>query len=161
MRFTCPILLFLLALLCLIPAARALISVSTGNDPVPGEKGWPAGAVDIANLESRLGYWVGPPFGGGESHFEYRGCTAEFQRALDLLAKVDAPQRLVIVHEGPAASAFLEDKKDAKAKARYDWAFVVWDKATYDRLYKGKQSGFLARDPNFGKPLPPPRIDVY
>ena len=118
MRFTCPILLFLLALLCLVPAAQGLIEVSVGNDPVRGENGWPAGAIDVANLESRLGYWVGPPFGGGEYHFEYRGATLEFQRALDLLAKVDAPERLLVVHEGPATSTFLDDKKDAKAKAR-------------------------------------------
>jgi hypothetical protein len=149
----------LLILLSPLPA-RALIDVSLGNDPVQ-DSNWPPGCLEIANLERRLGYWVGPPLGGGEYHFEYRGETADFQQALDLLAKLDAPERLLVIHEGPALSTFLTEKNNDKTKARYDWGFVVWDKASYERLFQNKKSSFMARDPNFGKPMPGPQIDLY
>src|SRR5688572_6605650 len=153
--------LSVLALLITAPAAYALIEFSIGNDPVE-DQNWPAGSLDVANLESRIAFWVGPPFGGGHHNFIYRGDTAAFQAALDAFAKLDAAQRLLVVHEGPEELVFLKNRgeQDPKVDPRYDWSFSVWNREQYDRLYK-RDSIFLADDPNFGSPMPPPQMDVY
>src|SRR4051812_48319378 len=158
-------LLALLACVLTAPRAVAMIDVIEGNAPVEDHNGWPAGTLDVANLDNRLGYWVGPPFGGGEHHFEYKGDTDAFQRTLELFAKIESrePVRLV-VHEGPAESVFLTDgKKPDPKKARYDWSFTVWNPKSYAQLYNNPKLFIMADDPggNFGRPLAPPRIDVY
>jgi hypothetical protein len=152
-----------LALLLLLAShAGALIEFSVGNDPIT-DGGWPAGSLAVANLEERIAFWVGPPFGGGQHNFIYRGGTADFQQALDLFAKVDAPERILVVHEGPEELVFLKNDKDPKVDPRYDWSFTVWNREQYDRLYNDPGSVFLSRDPsgNFRKPVSPPLIDVY
>ena len=64
-----PGLVFTLGVAWLLPtAAYALIEVGYGNKPT-GNMGWPTGAEEVADLPSRLGYKVGPPFGGGEYYF--------------------------------------------------------------------------------------------
>lgn len=54
-----------LLLLSNIQFASALIIGGTGNKPVR-DAGWPRGAVDVANLKTRIAWWEGPPFGGGQ-----------------------------------------------------------------------------------------------
>ena len=161
-RVSCLASVAVLALLLTAPATLALIEFSIGNDPVD-DRGWPAGSLDLANLESRIALWVGPPFGGGQSNFVYRGDAAAFQRALDLFAKLEAPKRILIVHAGPEELVFLKNDEDPKVDARYDWSFTVWDPKVYDRLYNDPDSVFMARDPsgNFRKPVSPPQMDVY
>jgi hypothetical protein len=158
MASTCAVLVALFV----TQAANALITGAKGNQPVENH-GWPEGCVEVANLETRLGWWEGPPFGGGEYHFEYRGDVNSFQRALDLLAKVEAKERLLVVHDGSVESFWLKDEKDPKVDARYDWSFTVWNPKSYDQLYNNPTSTFSARDPrgHFRQPLPPPQIDVY
>src|SRR4051812_28727470 len=56
----------------LAPEAFALIRGGEGNTPVR-DPGWPAGAAAIFNAPSRIAWWEGPPFGGGQWHAEYRG----------------------------------------------------------------------------------------
>ena len=68
----------LLLLLLSATPAPALIMVGKGNAPV-ADSGWPAGALDVANLKTRVGWWEGPPFGGGEWTFLYRGDTAALE----------------------------------------------------------------------------------
>src|SRR5688500_4937145 len=85
-RRTC-VALTLLALLLAAPAAHALITYSLGNDPAQ-DGGWPAGSLEVANLESRVVTWEGP-MGDAAARFAYRGDAAAFQRALDLFAKID------------------------------------------------------------------------
>jgi hypothetical protein len=45
----------------------------------------------VANLKSRVGWWEGPPFGGGEWHFLYRGDQAAFEATLAAFAAIRAP----------------------------------------------------------------------
>src|SRR4051812_40304803 len=92
--------LALLILLLIASAAPALIMVHKGNDPTQ-DHNWPAGSLEVANLKTRVGFWEGPPFGGGQYCFEYRGDAAAFQAALDAFAKVKAPKLELYVHEGP------------------------------------------------------------
>lgn len=142
----------------------ALITGEHGNHPVQN-RGWPAGSVELANLESRLGYWEGPPFGGGEYHFLYR-CenTAEFNEALKTFAAINAKKLELIVHNGPEYSFWLKNDKEelSKAENRVDWTFTVWNPENWKRLYNSPRGYMLSSDhPNFKKPVAAPRVDVY
>ena len=164
----------LLTLVCLLLAsvpAQALISVGRGNAPVQ-DHNWRAGAVDVANLKSRVADWVGPSFGGGMWNFLYRGDTDAFNQALDVFAKVRAPSLELIVCDGPGESYVLgngkdpkfvrmRDDKDPKSDSRYDWDFTIWDVGSYYQLYGNPKSAFLSEAPDFRRPLPPPRMHVY
>ena len=144
-------------------SASALILVGRGNAPVTDD-GWPAGSLDLANLKTRVGWWEGPPFGGGQHNFLYRGDATAFQQSLDALAKIKAPRVELFIHDGgPAHTTFLKDDKDPKSDDRYDWSFTVWNPESWHHLYNSPGSYFSAQDPNggFGKDVEPPRMDVF
>lgn len=150
-------------LLVYASAAQALIITGKGNDPV-SDHNWPAGSLAVANLKTRVGWYEGPPFGGGQHAFQYRGGMADLQAALDLFARINAPELVLVVHEGPAESPFLKDDKDPKSHARYDWSFTVWNPESFNHLYNNPTSVFSAQDPggNFRRgAVEPPRLDVY
>lgn len=151
----------LLLLFVMAPAAQALITFSLGNDPVQ-DGGWPDGSLEVANLESRVVTWEGP-LGDAAARFAYRGDAAAFQRALDLFARIEAPKRVLVVHEGPGTLYFLKNEKDPKSDGRYDWSFVVVNPKEHARMYKDASPWLKARrgegvDPNVP---PPPTMEVY
>jgi len=154
-----------LCIVLMLPAAGfALITGTHGNRPVR-ERGWPAGTLDVANLESRLGYWEGPPFGGGEYHFLYR-CkdTSEFNEALKTFAATEAKKLELVVHNGPEYSFWLKDNKEELSKEdnRVDWTFTVWIPESWKRLYNSPRSYMLHSElSQFKKSVAPPRIDLY
>src|SRR2546430_16842013 len=125
-RCSCGRIALLATLIAISPLASALIMVGRGNAPVH-DNHWPAGALEVANLKSRVGWWEGPPFGGGQHCFLYRGDTATFQTALDLFAKIKSPELKLAVHEGPQHNQFLQEPKDRKSDDRVDWSFTVWN----------------------------------
>jgi len=150
-------------LVCLLLAsvpAQALIEVGWGNAPVR-DRNWRAGAVDVANLKSRVALWVGPPFGGGMWNFLYRSDTGAFNQALEAFARVRAPSLELIVCDGPGEHPFIRDDKGRGSNVRYDLDFVIWDVQNYYRLHGNPRSTFLAHAPDFRRPLPPPRIHVF
>lgn len=156
----------LLALVLAAATAHALITFSLGNDPVQ-DGGWPAGSLEVANLESRVATWEGP-LGDAAARFAYRGDAAAFQRALDLFAKIEAPKRLLVVHEGPATLPFLKDEKDPKSDGRYDWSFTVVNPEGHKRMHQDASPWLAARRAGRGgddsadpSVPPPPRIDVF
>ncbi|MDB5320273.1 MAG: hypothetical protein JWN40_1904 [Phycisphaerales bacterium] len=149
-----------LLLLLLTTPASAMIMVGKGNAPV-NDSGWPAGALAVANLKTRLGWWEGPPFGGGEWCFLYRGDTAALEEAIKNFAGIRAPALQLFLHEGPQNSQFLSDPSDPKADTHYDWSFTVWNPRSWHQLYNDPRSTFTADQPNFRKPVDPPRLDVY
>lgn len=64
------------------------------------------------------------------------------------------------VHDGFAVS-FASSGNGSSQTNKIDWTFTVWDPARWNNLYaSGNNTGF-SDDPNFGRSLPPPRIDVY
>jgi len=145
--------LALVVLACLAPLpASGLILSSRGNHPVP-DAGWPEGALAMANFESRIGWWEGPPFGGGESHFLFCGNTEGFKDALAVFAAIRAPALDLVIHDGPYEDGILKEK--------VDWAFTVWVPASWHRLYNNPKTTFGAGSPNFRRPVDPPRLDVY
>src|SRR6478735_279885 len=117
-------LLTLLFALLTLPAS-AMIMVGKGNTPV-ADAGWPQGAIDVANLKTRVGWYEGPPFGGGEWTFLYRGDAVTLNEALKILGAVRAPRVEVVLHDGPENCTFLADANDPKADTRYDFSFTVW-----------------------------------
>ncbi len=158
------------------PASHSLIGVHPGNDPMEHDPGFPTGSLAIANLESRLGFHEGPPFGGGEYHFSYQcKATEEFNKALELFNKIQVPNTvalfssfgkeirirkhnkplLLVVHDAPKETHGLDF--DGK---RVDWTFNVFVPASFHRLFNS-ESSFQADHPAYRQSVPPPRIDVY
>jgi hypothetical protein len=153
----------------------------TGDHPVKN-MGWPLGCEDVANLPGRLGYWVGPPFGGGQYHFDYR-CkdTAEFSMALETFAAIQVPMSLpgslagadervaaqadasalqLVVHDGPQHSSFFGRPGEGPEKLQVDWTFTVWRPESWHRTFSSPKAPF-SDHPNYRQPVPLPRIDVY
>ena len=158
------IVLIIFCLIFLFPkVGMSLIEVFHGNDPI-GDRGWASGSVEMANLATRTGYWIGPPFGGGEYHFLYR-CenTGEFNQALKTFAAIRANKLELVIHNGPEYSSWTSkgDNERAKEENRIDWTFTVWNPESWDRLLNNPRSFFLSDHPNFKKPVAAPRVDVY
>src|SRR5579862_3799896 len=86
-------------------AASALITSESGNRPI-SDPGWPDGALTLANLQSRVGWWEGPPFGGGEWQFLYRGDAQTFSNALATFAAIRALSLELVLHDGPETNQF-------------------------------------------------------
>jgi hypothetical protein len=160
-KFAHRALLLSVGVACLMPmAASALIMVGRGNDPVH-DAGWPQGALDVANLKSRVGWWEGPPFGGGQWQFLYRGDTAAFSEALAKFAAIRAPSLDLVIRDGPEENNFLKDSNKTNSETRVDWAFTAWVPANWHRLFNNPKSVFDSDHPNFRQPVDPPRLDVY
>ncbi|MFI5378814.1 MAG: collagen binding domain-containing protein [Tepidisphaerales bacterium] len=145
-------------------SAQALITGGMGNNPV-SDQNWRAGAIDVANLKTRVGWWEGPPFGGGQYEFLYRGDGAAFQQALDLFAKIRAPEVELYIHDGPHESFWLkidrQEKDKPKVDPRIDWTFIIWNAQSWYHLYNNPNSVFGSEDPNYRKSLAAPRMDLY
>jgi hypothetical protein len=149
-----------LLILLISSTSQALIMVGKGNEPVH-DAGWPAGAVDVANLKTRVGWYEGPPLGGGEWTFLYRGDAGDLNQALKTFSAIRAPALQVFIHDGPQNCTFLKDDKDPKADTHYDWSFGVWVPASWHHLYNDPRTTFLSDSENFRKPVAAPRIDIY
>jgi hypothetical protein len=114
-------------------ASPAFAVVTGGKDAPIKDRGFPNGSLPLANLKTRIAWWEGPPFGGGQYHFEYSGRTADLQRAIDLFAKVDSKRKQVVVSEGVQTSFWL-DIQDKEKKHAIDWQFVVWVPKNWQHL---------------------------
>lgn len=139
---------------------HALITGGEGNEPMQNRDGWPAGSVDVVNQQSRIAWWEGPPFGGGEWHFEYHGDEAALNEALKRLAAIKGQRARLVIYDGKAESFWL-GINDKKQKHPMEWTFVVWEKENYERLFGQGAGRFMARSPQYGQPLPPPELTVY
>src|SRR5437762_2260091 len=91
--------------------AFALIFGREGNDPIR-DPGWPAGAAAIVNVQSRIAYWVGPPFGGGQWHAECRGDAKALSAVLADFAKLDVKSKRVVLHDGTGHSFWLNKNNE-------------------------------------------------
>lgn len=139
--------------------AFALITGGTGNTPLR-DPGWPTGAAGVFNHTGRLAWWEGPPFGGGQWHAECRGDVRALSAVLAEFARIDVKSRRIVVHDGAGHSFWLAPNNEPEklAGAKIDWAFTVWQPATWEQLHK------LPVDLNPTDPrdtAPPAQIDVY
>src|SRR5947209_5939310 len=117
------------------PEAFALIVGGEGNTPVD-DPGWPAGAAAVFNVTSRIAWWEGPPFGGGQWHAECRGDAQALSAVLADFAKLDVKSKRVVLHDGVGRSFWLNPNNESakKAAAKMDWRFMVWQPANWQRL---------------------------
>jgi hypothetical protein len=166
--------LVLLIILCIVflfsESGICLITGERGSRPIE-DRGWPAGSTQVANLPSRLGYWEGPPFGGGEYHFLYR-CqnTDEFNEAMRTFANVQASKLELVVHNGPEYSFWLKEENEPLSAPdnRVDWTFTIWNPQNWNHLnntsrtiYRLPDSDIQKPVPRAKKPVPAPKVDVY
>jgi hypothetical protein len=133
--------------------AQGLILTGTGNEPV-WDPGWQAGALAVANLKTRVAWTEGPPFGGGQWTFFYRGGNDELQATLNAFSTVTAEQREVILHDGRGANRLVQDDG-------FDWSFTIWVRQSWERLFNNPGRSFATDHPDVGKPFPAPRLDVW
>jgi len=133
-----------------------------GNAPVK-DQNWRVGAVDVANLKSRLAYWHGPT---SETQFLYRGNTEAFAEAIRLFSLIRAPELELYVHDGPHEEWSLKpssnetDPEARKRDPRVDWTFLIHDAQEWYR-WNNDPEALIDRSPNYRKPLAAPRMDVY
>ena len=159
---TCLVLLLAAAMAAVIaPNAFALIMGGEGNTPI-GDPGWPKGAAVIFNTKSRIAYWEGPPFGGGQWHAECRGDAKALSAVLADFVKLDVKNKRVVLHDGVGQSFWLNMNREAakKGAAKMDWRFMVWVPGNWARLRK-LPADLNPTDPADAKSGPPAQIDVY
>lgn len=124
--------------LFVVAFASPAFSMITGGKDEPMEvRGLPNGSLPLANLKTRVAWWEGPPFGGGQYHFEYSGQTADLQKAIDLFANIDSKRMQVVVRAGEQTSFWL-DLQDKDTKHAIDWQFVVWVPKNWQHLSNAK-----------------------
>lgn len=92
-------------------SAWALITGGEGNEPI-NDPGWPKGAAAAFNSETRVAWWEGPPFGGGQWHAECKGDAAALSLVLDDFSKIDAPKKRIVLHDGFGHSFWLNPNGD-------------------------------------------------
>ncbi len=137
-------------------AVQVNASIVCGTGQPTYTDGWPEGATVVANLKSCVGWWEGPPLGGGESHILFRGDTEAFTEALTNFAAVRVSVLDLVIHDGPKHDQFL--------KLDVDWELVIWNPPSWNQRYNSTNEvnqRFFAGDPNFHKPVPAPRLEVY
>jgi|GEM_PF-2487721 len=133
---------YLSTLLIVFTCASPALALITGGTDGPMEvRGLPSGSLPLANLNTRIAWWEGPPFGGGQYHFEYSGRTVDLQEAIDLFTKVDSKRKQIVVRAGEQTSFWL-DHRDKEKKHIIDWQFVVWVSKNWRNLSDAKR-GFL------------------
>ncbi len=152
-----------LLLLCLslpLPCGvQAVRSFSRGNKPVR-DPGWPEGALAVANLPSRVGWWEfgSDALGGGEFQFLYQGDGAALVEAFKEFVAIRAPALDVVIHDGVQTNACLIDPAEPNADTHVDWAFTIWVPAAWHRLFNNPN--LMLPNEQRGQPVDPPRLDV-
>lgn len=141
--------------------ASALITGGEGNKPL-NDPGWPKGAAGIFNHPSRVAWWEGPPFGGGQWHAECRGNAGALNVALADFARLDAKTKRVVVHDGVGRSFWLDPNRlpAKRDSARIDWVFMVWQPASWEQLRR-MPADLNPVDPDDATKGPPSQIDVF
>ena len=139
--------------------ANGLIFVG-GKEPVT-DKNWPAGSLDVANHKSRQSWTEGPPFGGGQWAFQYRGDTRAFNEVLAKFAQIKATELLLVIHEGATENPHASPDDKARGLQRVDWIYTIWTPENFYRLFGNAKGFFASMQPEMGSELPPPQLDVF
>lgn len=153
----CRRLVLFAAITCLIPLwPEQAFSLITVGDRRPVKLwGCPTGAVEMANLPSRMSWMEGPPFGGGQWRFYYQcRTTAEFNHALRVFSRIRVTRLELVIHNGSAS------EEDEKAADRTDWNFTVWVSEAWDSLHNKREKPFYQPFYLKRETVPAPRIDV-
>lgn len=145
-------------LLLFQPAAWALIMGGEGNEPLT-DTGWPQGAAAVFNTKSRIAYWEGPPFGGGQSHAECRGDAAALNKVLADFAQINTDKKKIVLHDGVGRSFWMNPNHDPekKAVATINWVFMVWqpDRLQFQTNLPAEARGVRPKDDTLAQ------LDIY
>ena len=157
---------FLIYVTSLLMAVCANASIVSGTGSPTYTNGWPEGAATVSNLKSCVGWWEGPPFGGGEWHIQFRGDAEALNEALTNFAVIKSPELDVVIHDGPKQDQFLDLNKKGGlvTDSLVDWEFVVWEPKGWNAFYSITNATFkniVRDDPNVGKPAPAPLLNIY
>ena len=141
--------------------ANALITGGEGKETVP-DPGWPRGAAEIFNNRSRIAWWEGPPFSGGQYTAECRGDTKAFNAALSRFTKLNVKTKQLIIYDGIGNSFWLNPNRETRkqAAAKIDWTFMVWVPSNWEQL-RQLPAELNPIDPAEAKQGPPVVIEVY
>jgi hypothetical protein len=142
-----------------VQEAYALIVGGEGNAEVR-DPGWPEGAAAIFNTKTRIAWWEGPPFGGGQWHAECRGDAKALSDVLADFDKLDVKNKRIVLHDGVGHSFWLAPNNEPAKRdaAKMDWIFMVWQPANWERLRKLPPDLNPTHDDDSG---PPAQIDIY
>lgn len=124
---------FLVCVFCATRSCEAIITGGAGNKPIH-DPGWPTGAAKVFNWPTRIAWWEGPPFGGGQWHAESKGDAKVINQVLQAFAQIDTPGKRVIVKEGVGTSFWLDPNKIKQGKddIRINWSFTIWERKKWD-----------------------------
>lgn len=107
------------------PSALASITGGEGNKRL-ADPGWPKGAAAIFNTESRIAWWEGPPYGGGQWHSECRGDARALSEILAGFATLEVKNKRVILHDGVGASFWLNMNREPAKRQVQEWTGSSW-----------------------------------
>lgn len=143
----------LLGLITLLLSGPAwgLYGISYGNQPVTDEN-WPVGSAALGNLPTRFARADGDP---GDTIFAYNGDTAAFQAAVDLLARLTAPEVRLVVHGGANPRSMFTGGRRPNISRAEDWTFTVFNPEAFNR----RQTMVVDLIPSV--PMPSPCIDLF
>ncbi len=155
------VLLTVCPLILVSPVALGMITVMSGNSPLP-KAHWPEGTVDVANLPDRLSCSIGPPFGGGEYHFSFKSAdTKAINQALEIFARIKAPQLILILTDPPGPKVtWTSLEKERANEPGIPWMLHVWDRESWHLLYNNPMSDLYPKDQCSGDLPPPPDMTV-
>jgi hypothetical protein len=145
----------------LVSEVRALIVGGVGNEPMR-DPGWPQGAAAVFNVQERIAFWEGPPFGGGQYHAECRGDVKALNAVLADFAKIDAKTKRVVIQDGVGHSFWLAPNREPGklANAKIDWRFMVWMPKNWEMLRK-LPPDFNPTGPQDKDDGPPVEIEIF
>ncbi len=155
-----------LGALTFCPQANALITGGEGNTPLR-DPGWTKGGAEIFNHPTRIAWWEGPPFGGGQYTSEHRGTTEQFNKVLTQFAKMETKTKRLIVLDGAGTSFWLAPRQSSDPSKvpplidrNVDWTFMVWVPQNWDRV---RQFPANLRSPEIDPEMkePPAEITFY
>lgn len=156
--------------------ASAAILTSEGNRTfVPlSPLDLPAGAERLVNRPEKIGYWEGPPFGGGLHVVEFNTTsTSTANEALKDFSRIKAPALKLVLESGPRKSNFFDghpyyqDQDTTPPKLNVDYSFSIWNSDNYHRLHQTTESakyatGSASRSGNpVGSQVDPPTLVMY
>lgn len=105
----------------------ALITGGEGNQPL-NDPGWPPGAAKVFNWPTRVAWWEGPPYGGGQWHAECKGDAQVVNEVLKAFQRIQTSKKRLIVRDGIGFSFWLDPNGERRAdrSTKIDWEFTVW-----------------------------------
>lgn len=114
----------------------------------------------VVSRPERVGYWEGPPFGGGRYQFEYiTTSTRTLNDAMAMFASIDAPRLKLVIREEAFYSTFL--KAENSTPLQIDYTFTIWEPTKYKLAHELWKQHPDDRSDHSSPNTPPPTMTIY